>query len=538
MNIFIFLTYSLFSLLYFQLSLIWNQWLRAGIYIILSLLIFTLINLKNKKELSVLNNIASDPEVADFQSLKAAKKISKRFYGIYMSLLNTKKLQLKSTFEAQVISSQISSVSEQLSITIDENKSFTHDLTDNAEEMNLLSGDSLNEINSVLASMDEISATMQNIVNKCSDMTVVGAESKQVIASSFTEILKVADSVKEIENSTNTVFTCIKELDHISRNVITILDTVGSIADQTQLLSLNASIEAARAGEHGRGFNVVAEEIRKLSETSQTSVNKIGNLIQDFNSHISKVVEAMKPNKEIINKSVAYSENIRQCLEKINTSSKDVYNKIGEISAITTDQEKYIQTSNDKIHNLSFAFNKLNQSTENVYNSISEYSKRITTLEKMISALSNASSSLSAHNAELDGSCTSAKIEEFREKSRSVISFMKEDVIKLNKLYTNNPETHRDVLDMFLQKHPMVEAVWSNDTSGEFIYSNPPAGIVNGRVREWFKESMKDNEYVSDIYISAITKQPCMTISLPIKDVGGSITGVVGADLKVDIISL
>ena len=535
MNILFFIIFTLFSVMYFEGGLLSNIWLRCSIYIFISLLFFFLFNLKGKKDLSLFKKLALDSESGDFYTDKAGRKVPKKFSDIYHSIMDIKKVQLKNSFESQVISSQVSSVSEQLSITIDGNKNFSDKLMSNAEEMNSLSMDSMSEINNVIASMDEISSTMLSIVTKCGDMSLVGSESKKIIASSFTEILKVADAVKEIEVSTNTVFTSIKELDDTSRNVIAILDTVSSIADQTQLLSLNASIEAARAGEHGRGFSVVAEEIRKLSETSQSSVNEIGSLIENFNKHIKKVMDTVNPNKEIIERSVGYSENIKHCLEQIDVSSKEVYSKIEEISTITESQHTGIKDSNIKIHNLSLVFNKLAQSTETVYNSLSEYKKNIKTLEKMISALSGASAALSEHNAQITNNIASGKMDSIKANSKAVIRFIKEDIIKANELYKGSTEIHKTVLDNFLNNHPLVEAIWSNDNSGEFIYSNPPAAIVNARVREWFKESIKDNEYVSDVYISAITKQPCITIALPINNENGTIAGVVGADLKVDI---
>lgn len=77
-----------------------------------------------------------------------------------------------------------------------------------------------------------------------------------------------------------------------------------------------------------------------------------------------------------------------------------------------------------------------------------------------------------------------------------------------------------------------VEAVWSNRVDGTFIYSNPPAGLVNAKARPWFVEAAKGNIYVSSVYISALTKRPCLTISAPIVQ-DGHVVGVVGIDLSV-----
>jgi hypothetical protein len=82
-----------------------------------------------------------------------------------------------------------------------------------------------------------------------------------------------------------------------------------------------------------------------------------------------------------------------------------------------------------------------------------------------------------------------------------------------------------------MNKYSFVEAVWTNDRKGRFICSIPKAGIANANVREWFKQSIKGQDFVSAIYISAITRNPCITVSAPIKNASGDIVGVVGIDI-------
>lgn len=90
---------------------------------------------------------------------------------------------------------------------------------------------------------------------------------------------------------------------------------------------------------------------------------------------------------------------------------------------------------------------------------------------------------------------------------------------------------HERYLNEFLRTNENVEDVWSNRIDGTFIYSNPPAGLVNAKARPWFVEATKGNVYVSSIYTSALTKRPCLTISAPIVQ-KGQVVGVVGIDLS------
>ena len=81
-------------------------------------------------------------------------------------------------------------------------------------------------------------------------------------------------------------------------------------------------------------------------------------------------------------------------------------------------------------------------------------------------------------------------------------------------------------------KYPNLDALWVNDSKGQFLYSLPTAGIANAKVREWFTASMEGQDYSTAPYISAITKRPCITLSVPIQNKQGRILGVLGVDLQ------
>ncbi|WP_396135392.1 PDC sensor domain-containing protein [Bacillus sp. 3255] len=92
-------------------------------------------------------------------------------------------------------------------------------------------------------------------------------------------------------------------------------------------------------------------------------------------------------------------------------------------------------------------------------------------------------------------------------------------------------EKHAAQLSAVLNKTEGVEAIWSNRADGTFIYSLPEAGLVNAKGREWWKRAMAGELFVSQVYVSAITKKPCITLSKAIIDDMGTPVGVVGIDL-------
>ena len=95
------------------------------------------------------------------------------------------------------------------------------------------------------------------------------------------------------------------------------------------------------------------------------------------------------------------------------------------------------------------------------------------------------------------------------------------------------PDEHRELLARQLAATPEVEAIWSNRGDGSFIYSEPKAGLLNARSREWWKRAMQGETYVSEVYVSAITKKPCLTVSVPIRQGDGAVVGVVGIDIAI-----
>lgn len=83
-----------------------------------------------------------------------------------------------------------------------------------------------------------------------------------------------------------------------------------------------------------------------------------------------------------------------------------------------------------------------------------------------------------------------------------------------------------------LEQETELEAAWSNKIDGRFIVSLPPAGIANAASRPWFKEASEGRNFVSPVYVSAISSRPCITIAVPVWSVEKSIIGVIGVDVK------
>lgn len=208
-------------------------------------------------------------------------------------------------------------------------------------------------------------------------------------ASSVQELGRQADNVS---SSSKVVEDVITELTAKVQKVGSFVDTILSISSQTNLLALNASIEAARAGEAGRGFSVVADEIRQLSEDTKEASNNITRIIQELNADtrlanesIANAVESVTKQNDLIaetrekfsqvsNEVELLSNNIdevKECMEQTRTLSNSIYDNISQLSAAS---EEVAASSNEGLENSNITVGQVD-TCRGIFESIYELAK-------------------------------------------------------------------------------------------------------------------------------------------------------------------
>ncbi|MDL5503412.1 MAG: methyl-accepting chemotaxis protein, partial [Candidatus Methanoperedens sp.] len=140
----------------------------------------------------------------------------------------------------------------------------------------------------------------------------------------------VTQKMAEIQSTVDNSATVIKQLDGKSQQIGEIIGVITNIADQTNLLALNAAIEAARAGEHGRGFAVVADEVRKLAEESRGAANQITGLIKEIQQGTNQAVVAMKHGTQTVSEGKKIMESTVSATNQIVKAAADVAAMINE----------------------------------------------------------------------------------------------------------------------------------------------------------------------------------------------------------------
>ena len=251
---------------------------------------------------------------------------SKDEAGMLAAALNTTKNKLSHLLNTAMGSitgtaNQVASASEQLSATV-------HQMTRRLDEQS-------NKSSQVATAATEMSQTVVDIAKNASN-----------IASSSVDTLKIAqigekivcDTVNEVQVISNTVAESsqlIKTLGERSQQIFEIVDVIKDIADQTNLLALNAAIEAARAGEQGRGFAVVADEVRKLAEKTSKATAEVGEMIGAIQSETGRAVTAMAESQTRVEKGVALSSDAGSALRKILDSVQGLQSMVQQIASAT-----------------------------------------------------------------------------------------------------------------------------------------------------------------------------------------------------------
>lgn len=179
--------------------------------------------------------------------------------------------------------------------------------------------------------MNQLSSQIEETSKQSASMNTTAAETKDIINTGIQTIETLNDKVRQTTEITHEVISGIENLNEKTLTIDQIVDSINAIAQQTNLLSLNASIEAARAGESGRGFAVVAGEIRKLADQSMQSANTIRTIIQDIQEQSQSAVASAKKADSIVS---SQEDALRNTVSSFETINKQVLSLTDSLESI------------------------------------------------------------------------------------------------------------------------------------------------------------------------------------------------------------
>ncbi|MCU8029946.1 methyl-accepting chemotaxis protein [Shewanella sp. SM73] len=208
-------------------------------------------------------------------------------------------------------------------------------------------------VDTIVTAVNEMSAAVREVasnalhtateITKVNDQTVEG---KNILAQSVNHIQQLSESVKN-------AVTVIEKLSVNSANIASVLDVIRSIAEQTNLLALNAAIEAARAGEQGRGFAVVADEVRTLASRTETSTQDIQRMIEELQRGVNDAVKSIESGASLTTSTVTLASQTQDALDEILNSTSKVSEMSTQTATATEEQTHVTEEINRNLTELS-----------------------------------------------------------------------------------------------------------------------------------------------------------------------------------------
>ncbi len=236
----------------------------------------------------------------------------------------------------------------------------------------------------VATAMSRMSSATQEVSSNISGTAQAAGEAYRETAEGRRMVDEAVGAIEELAGQIECAADVIHQLEQDSENISTVLDVIKGVAEQTNLLALNAAIEAARAGEQGRGFAVVADEVRTLAGCTQQSTEEINQVIEKLQIGSRKAVEVMNQSREQAQAVVEQATNagaslnaISSAVERINDMSTQIASAAGEQSATAEEVDKNISDITRMANETAAAAQKTANASEDLANLGSELQRLV-----------------------------------------------------------------------------------------------------------------------------------------------------------------
>lgn len=328
-------------------------------------------------------------------AIDAVKVSNKDEIGQLANAMNDMKDTLRSLISNLSDSAgHLSATSEELTAsTVDVNEAATV-MLEGAKEGEGNATATAKSANECAIAMDETAAVIQKIAESSQQLHSVANGAEEIATVGAKNIDHASEQMTSIYESTKLTTELIHKLSKQSEEIESITQVITGITDQTNLLALNAAIEAARAGEHGKGFAVVADEVRKLAEESNTSASKIVALTSEIQRDTKNVEDA-------IEKSLKNVESGVEVIEKAGGSFNEIVNAIGNMKAQIEDVSAVTQqisaTAEEVAASVLEIAKAAEQTKDNAHQSYEASSHQLSSLQE----IADVSNDLSNHAQEL-----------------------------------------------------------------------------------------------------------------------------------------
>jgi methyl-accepting chemotaxis protein len=268
---------------------------------------------------------------------------------------------------------------------------FTGKLASSAEEMAALTEQTSagvkrqqGETDQVATAMNEMSATVQEVARSASSAANAAHQADEEAGQGKRVVSETIEAIDSLAGEVEKASQVIQKLEQDSTGIGVVLDVIKGIAEQTNLLALNAAIEAARAGEQGRGFAVVADEVRTLAQRTQQSTQEIRQMIERLQAGAKDAVKVMQEGKSGAQKSVEQAAKAGASLEAITKVVSTITDMNTQIASAAEEQSAVAEEINRNIVSISQIAGQTAQDAQQVASSNKNFAKLAVQLQSLV----------------------------------------------------------------------------------------------------------------------------------------------------------
>ena len=269
------------------------------------------------------------------------------------------RMAIESQDEMQQIAHDFNHMAEKFEALVQQIVSATTQLASASEQVSVISQDSATNIDNqrreteqVATAMNEMAATVQEVARNASEAAGAASHADNEAGAGRAVVRETTASIENLAHEVESAAQVVQQLANDSESIGAVLDVIKGIAEQTNLLALNAAIEAARAGEQGRGFAVVADEVRTLASRTQDSTKEIEGMIEQLQNGARNAVEVMENGREKARTGVDQTKQAVQALDAITKAVATINQMNTQIASAAEQQRATTEEMNRNIINI------------------------------------------------------------------------------------------------------------------------------------------------------------------------------------------